>query len=159
MNIIKTNVDPYDSDYDLGTGRINTHKALKAANRNPEIPTINGSSSGKVGEEKDYKFYSIDPDGDDISYCVDWGDESGELYIGPFLSGIEQTVSHIWNEEGTYTISVKAKDIHGAESEWATLSVSIPKIKISNPLLQQITKIFERFPFMERILNQILSLN
>jgi len=99
----------------------------------PLIPNIVGSTSGKIGEEQIFKFSAIDPDGDDISYCIDWGDESGEVCVGPFPSGIEQTSSHTWNEEGTYTIKVKARDIHGAESDWATLTVSMPKSKSNRP--------------------------
>jgi hypothetical protein len=95
----------------------------------PLEPNINGPTSGKAGEEQVYKFNAIDPDGDDVSYCIDWGDESGEVCIGPFPSGTEQTSSHTWDEEGIYIIRVKARDIHGAESDWATLEMTMPKSK------------------------------
>jgi hypothetical protein len=143
-----TNLDaPYDVE------------RITLINHPPTSPTIDGIEEGKTGEEQEYIINSTDPEGDEISYCIDWGDESKELYIGPFPSGIEQTVSHIWNEEGTYTISVKVKDIHGAESEWRTLSVSMSKTKIYNPMIQLLFRIIERFPFMIRILNQIISIN
>ena len=39
--------------------------------------------------------------------------------------------------EGSYTIKVKARDIHGGESEWSDpLSISMPKYKKSSYLNQ-----------------------
>jgi hypothetical protein len=154
-NIISTNVDPYDSEYYIGTGRVNAYKALMGINRNPDIPTIDGPASGAAGEEHEYIFEAIDTDGDDVSYCIDWGDNSIEVCIGPFPSGTEQTSSHIWDEEGTYIIRAKTKDIHGAESDWATFEVSMPKNKALNIQLI-LNRFFQRFPLFEKILNQII---
>jgi hypothetical protein len=154
MDIIKTNVDPYDSEYDLGTGRINAYKALSALNTPPSNPDIDGSTSGKVGEEQEFIFSAIDPHGDDISYCIDWGDDSGEICIGPFTSGVEQTASYTWSEEGDYTIRVKAQDVYGAESDWAALEVSMPKIKaINTPFLSFLENHPHLFPLLRHLLN------
>ncbi len=50
------------------------------------------------------------------------GGESGEIY----------EVNHTWDEKGEYEIRVKAKDEHGAESEWSDpLPVSMPRNKLS----------------------------
>ena len=121
----------------------------------PLAPNIDGPASGKVGKEQEYVFEAIDPDGDDVSYCIDWGDNSNEICIGPFPSGTEQTSSHTWDEEGTYIIRAKTKDVHGAESDWATFEVSMPKSKaINTPLFLQ--RLFQCFPFLVKILNQIV---
>ncbi len=94
----------------------------------PEPPTITGPTSGKVGKEYNYTFVSIDPVGDDIAkYTIDWGDDNIEVVEGLFVSGEEIIVSHIWNIEGTYNIKAKATNIHGAESNWGTLTVTMPK--------------------------------
>ena len=122
----------------------------------PLTPNIYGATSGKTGENQIYKLKAIDPDGDNISYCIDWGDNSSEVCIGPFPSGVEQTTSHTWDEEGTYIIKTKAIDIHGAESDWATLTVSMPKTKIYNPIIQLLFKVLERLPIFEKILKQII---
>lgn len=98
-------------------------------NNPPEKPTIEGPSSGKTGTAYDYYFCSSDPDGDDIFYCVNWGDGSGEICLGPYLSNTCITVSHTWTIDGTYTIKAKARDSNQAESDWATFSVSMPKSK------------------------------
>jgi len=103
--------------------------ATAVLNSPPITPTIEGPSSGATGTEYDYSLCSSDPDGDDISYCIDWGDGAGEVCIGPFPSGTCLTEKHTWSSDGTYIIQVKAQDIHGAESDWATLEVSMPKNK------------------------------
>ena len=99
------------------------------ANDPPIVPDIEGPASGKPGVEYTYGFCSEDPDGDDMFYCIDWGDGSGEVCIGPFSSGICATADHTWSEQGTYIIKAKAKDIHDAESEWATKEVKMSKNK------------------------------
>ena len=35
-----------------------------------------------------------------------------------------------WSEEGEYIVKAKAKDPYGAESDWATLEVTVPKNKV-----------------------------
>ena len=84
-----------------------------------------GPTSGEPGMQY---TYSISPasDGDHLSYWIEWGDGTNSGWVGPGKSGDEITDSHVWNEEGTYEIQIKAKDIHGAESEWSEpLRVSI----------------------------------
>ena len=92
----------------------------------PNKPTISGPASGEVGEEYDYTFVSIDPDGGYVWYYIDWGDGDFEDWFGPYLSGEEIKVSHTWNSIGDYEIKVKAKDILDNESNWSDgLSVHI----------------------------------
>ena len=92
----------------------------------PSTPDIDGPASGHYGEEYDYTFTAIDPESDDIWYYVDWGDDSNSGWLGPYNSGEAITLSHIWNEEDTYTLRCKAKDTLGGVSEWATLEVTMP---------------------------------
>jgi len=95
----------------------------------PDAPDITGPANGKAGEECEYIFVTTDIDGDDVSYYVEWGDGLIEEWTEYYKSDEEFIVSHTWDEKGIYTIRVKAKDIHGAESDWATLEVSMPKNK------------------------------
>jgi len=129
--------------------------AEAAYNNPPGKPTINGPSSGKAGTAYDFDFCSSDPDGDELYYCVDWGDGSGEVCLGSFPSNTCINESHTWASDGKYTIKAKARDINQAESDWATFSVSMPKNKIMdiNLFLQ---RFFQRFPLFEKILNQIV---
>jgi len=103
---------------------ITNNEAL--ANDPPEKPTISGPTRKKTGEDHEYKFVTTDPDGDDVYYFVDWGDETNSSWLGPYISGEEANAKHMWNEDGIYNIRVKAKDMDGAESDWEILEVTMP---------------------------------
>ena len=93
----------------------------------PGLPVIKGPQRGTAGTVYSYTICSTDPDGDPIFYYIDWGDGQCDAWIEPFLSGEEVSFDHIWNTTGRYTIKVKAKDSHDAESDWASFSLRIPK--------------------------------
>jgi photosystem II stability/assembly factor-like uncharacterized protein len=95
-------------------------------NNPPNAPIITGTASGKPGIKYTYTFNSIDSDGDDIIYCIDWGDGTGEICIGPYSSGEDATASHVFEEKGSYTIRAKAEDTNEAESPWGELEVTMP---------------------------------
>jgi len=97
-----------------------------STNQPPEAPTINGPTNGNAGTTYSYTFITTDPDGDKVYYFIDWGDGSFDNWFGPYDSGEMISKSHTWDETGTYTIKAKAKDIHGAESPWGTLTVTMP---------------------------------
>jgi len=123
-------------------------------NQAPSTPTINGPTSGIPGTPYNYKFKSTDPDGDQVSYYVKWGDNTNTGWFGPFDSGVEQTKSHSWSSTGTYIIEAKAKDVHDAESGWGTLTVTIPKTKAMNmPFL----RFLENYPTLYQIIKTILE--
>jgi len=123
----------------------------------PSKPTIDGSTNGKKGVEYEYTFYSVDPAEDDLYYCINWGDNTEEICIGPYESGTQATAKHIWNNQGNYVIKVKAKDEKGFESEWTTLSVSMPKNKATNliPIFQQY---LEQHPIIYRLIKLLFSI-
>lgn len=91
----------------------------------PDAPIIQGPIVGDIGIEYNYKFSAVDPDDDNISFYIDWGDGNVEDWFGSFESGEEVALSHIWLDKGTYTIRVKAKDTFGLVSSWGTLDVTI----------------------------------
>ena len=99
------------------------------ANSPPNKPTITGPTNGKAGVEYEYTFVTTDPDGDNVNYIIDWCSCGDTVTVGPYTSGGEVKLSHIWSEQGTYTIIAKAKDINEAESNWVTLEVTMPKNK------------------------------
>ncbi len=92
----------------------------------PNTPTITGQTSGKTGVTYLYTFVTTDPNGDDVYYFVDWGDNTSSGWLGPHASGVQSSATHSWSQQGTYTIKVKAKDIYDVESGWATLDVTMP---------------------------------
>ncbi|PNX49105.1 MAG: hypothetical protein BV457_02390 [Thermoplasmata archaeon M9B1D] len=128
------------------------------ANNPPNKPNKPiGSAYGRVGVSYSYESLAIDDDGDKIYYMFNWDDGTDSGWIGPYNSGDTCQVSHIWSVRGSYSVKVKAKDEHNAESVWSdSLPIIMPKIYSHNQIMQLLLQIFQRFPFMVKILNQIL---
>jgi hypothetical protein len=78
------------------------------------------------------------------------------IWIGPYNSGEAVNISHPWNKPGTYIIKAKAKDIHGNESDWGTLTVTMP-FSYDIPFQQFWMKVLERFPHAFPILRYMLG--
>jgi hypothetical protein len=129
---------------------------IGGVNYPPNAPSIDGQNKGKAGLEYEYKFGTLDPDGDDIQeFIINWGDDSGEEIItGPFASGEQVTGEHIWDEDGTYIITAKAKDIYDAESEESEFEVTIPRNRAKVNYLY--LWFLERFPLLEMLLGSII---
>ena len=113
-------------------------------NEPPEIPTIIGPSQAKFGENIEYTINSNDPEGDNIYYYIEWGDNSAEDWIGPYESGSDVIFNHIWSERGNYLIKVKAKDTENSESDWCTIEVKMPIINLNLIFIRLIEKILEK---------------
>jgi len=125
----------------------------------PDKPaTPSGKISGKAGTEYIYMSNTTDPDGDQVYYWFDWGDNTNSGWLGPFDSGETVSAKHVWTVKGDYEIKVKAKDVYDAESEWSDpLSISMPKNKAINPFLLFLERLIERFPMLEQILQPIYN--
>jgi hypothetical protein len=105
----------------------------------PTKPTIDGPTSGSEGTHYIYYFKSTDPEERAVSFYIEWGDGTNYGWTTPTDSGRQISMSHSWPTSGTYTLRAKAKDQDGIESDWATMSVTMPKGKIKqnlNHLLQ-----------------------
>jgi len=111
-------------------------KTKSSDNGPPEIPLI---PDGPPSVYAEYSWYYItsttDPEGHDVFYMWDWGDETTG-WIGPYASGDLVTESHMWSIPGNYGITVKAKDdpdgdgdpSDGLESNWSDpLQVTVKK--------------------------------
>ena len=128
-------------------GGINTWIAAgypTKANTPPNIPLISGEKKGKPGEEYQYTVTTTDIDQDDVYYYVNWSDNTTNQLIGPYHSGEQVTLNHTWSEKGTYIVKVKARDIYGSESDYATLEIKMPYTY--SPLWQFLDSLFARFP-------------
>jgi hypothetical protein len=122
----------------------------------PCSPTINGPASGKINVQQNYTLNAVDPNEDDVYYYIDWGDMTDSGWVGPFTSGFDAIVNHTWSKKGIYTIRAKAKDINGNESEWATLSVTMP-CSYNLPFQPFWEKLLERFPNAFPILRHLIG--
>ena len=99
---------------------------ITPANDPPEPPLIGGKTSGEAGEIYEYSFMTIDQQGDNVSYYIDWGDNITYGWTDFESSGTEIMLSHLWEEEGTYLIKARAKDDFNNISEWSILEIEMP---------------------------------
>ena len=110
-------------------------------NHPPYIPDKpSGPNKIKLGVTYSFTAVTTDADNDYLSYLFDWGDGTYSEWTYPFLpSGTNVSQSHKWHKSMT-GIRVKAKDIHGAQSEWSEPFIpDCPdKGKINYPFLQKL---------------------
>ena len=138
-----------DDDNGLSSGAV---YVFKCPNQLPNPPAIDGPNSGKTGIIYDYDFNDcVDPDGDDMTYHVEWGDDGVDE--GFVASGGAFTLSHKWDRKGDYQIKAKLIDDYGAESDWATFDVNIPRTKTL--FNQPFQYLFSRFTNLSPILKII----
>jgi hypothetical protein len=107
-------------------------------------PTITGPPKGVAEVSTEYHFNAIDPEGEQLYYYIQWDDGTNSGWFGPYASGEQINRSHTWLTTGTYTVKAKAKDGHGHESDWSTLTVRMPhhKYSLAYLLLREIIRNF-----------------
>ena len=86
----------------------------------PRAPTIDGPVKVKLGVEYDWTFWSVDPQHDDISYFIEWGDGTSYDWADYYPSGAVLTFYHTYEEKKPEFIRAKVKDYpYGDESNWS----------------------------------------
>jgi hypothetical protein len=120
---------------------------LSGPNYADEKPaTPNGPTTGRPWTEYTYTSTAIDPDGDMIKYCFDWGE--GNSSVTDFVaSGEPVSMNYTWKDKGEFVVKVKVQDEHGLNSPWSDpLPVSMPLIS------------FEKAkPYTGRFINRFLQ--
>ena len=125
-------------------------------NEPPTPPQISGPASGKKNTLLDYTFTSSDPDADQVSYLIDWGDGTPPVWSAFQISGAPYLASHSWDNDGTYIITAKAKDTSNHESITTTFTVTIPRNKaINNPFLNWLQSHPNLFPLLQKLIHQL----
>ncbi len=125
-------------------------------NTPPDIPQITGPAEGKPGKPYLFNLLTTDAQNHNIYYFVDWGDNTTSDWLGPYISGTEIHVTHIWAEKGTYIVKAKAKDTMGSESDWGTLQIVVPtEYKFSFYTLLQ--HMLEKYPNIFPILRHLMG--
>jgi len=129
---------------------------IQESNDPPNKPSVDGETNGKIETKYDYNFLTSDPEGLQVWYYIEWGDDTNTGWIGPYHSGEEITKSHSWSKKDTYVIRCKAKDPYSDESEWGTLEVSMPKNQqVSN---MWFLEWMSRHPILQKVID-VLRLN
>jgi hypothetical protein len=124
------------------------------SNSAPLAPFIAGPDSGETGTSINYIFRAIDPDGNDVRYHIDWGDTKTEITrFGE--SGTDIMASHIWEVDGTYTITAQAEDIFGSFGPPKTKTITMPRSRTHNYDFNILNLLFERFLMLLQIFGVI----
>jgi hypothetical protein len=85
----------------------------------PYIPDgPEGPDEGVQGIEYTFTGITSDPEGEQVYYLFNWGDENDSGWIGPFNSGEMGSASYIWENIGDFPVTMKAKDAY-SESDWS----------------------------------------
>ena len=130
---------------------------LKSKNKSPNKPSIDGPSSGKTGKTYTFTCVAEDPNGDQMFYKWDWGDETYSEWLGPYNSGEIASTTHAWVTKGNYSIRCLAKDGNNAESVWSDpLPVTMP-YSITNPLQYFLEWLLHRFPYAFPLLRHMMG--
>ena len=134
--------------------------ALITINEPPNKPAKpSGQTNGKAGTLYTYSSTTTDPNGGQVYYWFDWGDNTTSGWVGPYASGAPGNASHTWTSQGSYNIQVKAKDAYDTESIWSDpLSVTMPKNKAFTFNFNLLNWLFERFPNAFLILRYVSGL-
>jgi outer membrane protein assembly factor BamB len=100
-------------------------------NKAPETPDKpSGPAVVALDATNEYTTKAKDPDGDDIIYTFDWGDDATTI-TDPIPSESIAIASHAWDSIGTYWVKVKAQDEKDLTSDWSdSLEVTV---KTNNP--------------------------
>ena len=105
--------------------------------------------------EYNYTFSSNYPNGDDVYYYIEWGDNQLMELIGPYNSGEVIIIPHTWDEEGDYTIRARGIDTDNLWGPWGTLEVTMP---VNQPVQYPLLELFrQRFPLLYQILFNVLE--
>ncbi len=142
--------DEYASGIVLFGGRSQlqvNYGETKVAPEEPSKPS--GKNELKIDKEYDFTTNSHDPQGEDIYYLWDWGDNSYYEKIGPYPNGDTCTATHTWKEEASSFIRVKAIDSQGYESEWSEPFTYV------TPKSKTVLKNLVLFGFLGRINNYL----
>ena len=146
----------YSGDGNLHIAIAITNKDGVSENQPPNTPTITGETNGATDLLYYYLLKTTDPDQDTVEYFLDWGDNTNSGWIGPYISGEEVSLPHSWNSEGTFHVKGKARDADGLESDWVTLTVTMP-YSYNRPIPQFLDVLFQRFPNAFPLLHQIMG--
>ncbi|UCF49565.1 MAG: hypothetical protein JSU91_07390 [Thermoplasmatales archaeon] len=129
---------------------------IRIGDEPPVKPDIDGPINGPAGVEIYFDFTGDDPEYDKVSFNIKWGDGNEIPETEYYNSGESVTISHVWQNTGTYIVQARAKDIFDYWSDWGSYEIKIPRTKVYNYNIIEL--LFERFPNAFPILRHIFGL-
>jgi len=118
-------------------------------NHTPEAPVILGDDEIKVNKLYKLKVRAFDADGDDLRYCIDWGDGDIE-WTGYHAQDTYVEVTHKYSDLGTPVISAYAQDIVGNIGPMGTKSIIVSKSNYWD------MNWLDRFPLLQRLMEGLI---
>jgi PKD repeat protein len=97
---------------------------ITRANNPPSAPAISGPTFGHAHVMYEYLFVATDHDNDTIRYLIDWNDEHTDTTTF-FTSGLQISITHLWETYGFYTLRVYTQDQHNAISAISQMNIII----------------------------------
>jgi hypothetical protein len=96
------------------------------ANVTPDLPAAPICEPvATLNEPFEITVTGTDADGDDVYYNVNWGEDRGPAsWEGPYPSGDPIVLSHTYQADGSYAISVQVQDVWNFVSEWSPTSTT-----------------------------------
>ncbi len=106
---------------------------ITIVNLKPNVPIVSISDTTLFPDSSAiFSFYIKDNDNDSLYLKIDWGDNEGTSWEGPYPSDTTIVVEKMWQQTGLYPVKAMVKDVYDAESEWSTaknvLVNTIPEI-------------------------------
>jgi hypothetical protein len=118
VKIIDDNVgDPFEQNPGVDIDAVENLGGVNFPPYIPDRPT--GPTQGYVFGEYAFSTVTLDPEGDEVYYQWDFGDGTVSDWVGPYPSGEQVEIVHVWEQKGSYNVSVKAKDSGNAESMYS----------------------------------------
>ena len=112
-------------NYENNTDTNTTNVTIIKPNNSPTKPVINGPENGTINESYNFTVVSIDEDGDELKYTIDWGDGT-TIESDLLLSGIVFNVAHKWIKPGTYKITVISGDNNTISADNILIEIDEP---------------------------------
>ncbi len=128
-----------------------TSKYTTPLNQPPNDPRMFGPTSGIIGRPYFFVITTSDPENQNVSYFIDWGDGTSTGWTPYFNSGKEVKYTHTWYKVDEFTIRCKAKDIYNAESNWSSIVMPIAKNKVNDYSLLNLSEKFTTMPLLSNI--------
>jgi CubicO group peptidase (beta-lactamase class C family) len=120
-------------------------------NEPPTAPVIDGPTRGPPKTELCWTFHSDDPNGNDVRYHIDWGDDSDLTITDYYPACTPVEVCHSYAEKGKYKIKAYANDTKEATSYVSSFDVEIPRSRYRISVHPLILQLFEKYPILQQL--------
>lgn len=111
-----------DNDGANNTDEVDVVIVINGRPSKPEL-TYTPGDSGYM-----FTVSSVDPNGDNICYLFNFDDNEGETVTPYFPSEVALTKLKTWDEDGTYVVTVRAKDVTGLISETTEVIITVSNV-------------------------------